>query len=139
MQACSILLVQDNPGDAHLLKYGVELTKVPHKLYVVSHGREALDFLYRRHAHRDAPRPDLVVMDTNLPYVNGLEVVRQMKADEALLEIPVVLLSGSDTDALRAYKLHANCYVRKPSDLDMYVEAVRMIVEFWCGLVQLPS
>jgi CheY-like chemotaxis protein len=134
-----ILLAEDSPDDVRLFEYALEHSTVPHTLHVVQDGQDALDFLYRRYPHEGAHRPDVIMMDTNLAKVSGMDVLRQVKADEELLEIPVVVLSGSDTDARRVYKLHANCYVRKPSDLDTYIEAVKMIAGFWCGLVQLPK
>jgi two-component system, chemotaxis family, response regulator Rcp1 len=135
-----ILLVEDNPGDADLAREAMENSKIRNTLSVVVDGLEALDFLYRRGKYADAPRPDLILLDLNLPKKNGREVLAEIKCDEDLKRIPVVILTASkdEEDILKSYNLHANCYITKPIDLHQFVRVVRAIEDFWLTIVKLP-
>lgn len=135
-----ILLVEDNPGDVRLTEEALKEGKLVNRLHVVEDGVAALEFL-RRHAAIDDPtRPDLILLDLNLPRKDGREVLAEIKADEALRRIPVVILttSSSDEDIQRSYSLHANCYVTKPVDLDQFLHVVESIHDFWFTVVKLP-
>jgi len=136
-----VLLVEDDPGDVLLIREAFEYNKVHNTLHVASDGVEALDFLYRRDGHEDAPRPDLVLLDLNLPRKDGREVLEEVKADEDLRTIPIVVLTTSEAeeDILRSYHLHANAYVTKPVDFDRFIEVVRQIDEFFVSVVKLPK
>jgi chemotaxis family two-component system response regulator Rcp1 len=135
-----ILLVEDNPGDALLARECFGHATVPIHLSVVPDGEAALDFLYRRGAYAAAPRPDLVLLDLNLPGKNGHEVLAEIKADAQLRCIPVIVLSSSqaEQDIQQCYTLHANCYVTKPVSLEQFLRVVRAIEDFWLTVVQLP-
>jgi two-component system, chemotaxis family, response regulator Rcp1 len=135
-----ILLVEDNPGDVRLTEEALKEGKFLNRLHVVQDGVAALDFLHRRGAYADAVRPDLVLLDLNLPRKDGREVLAEIKSDEDLRRIPVVILttSSSDEDILRSYNLHANCYVTKPVDLDQFIRVVGSIHDFWFSVVKLP-
>jgi two-component system, chemotaxis family, response regulator Rcp1 len=136
-----ILLVEDNPGDVDLVREAVEHNKVCNELHVVTDGVEALAFLRRQGEFADAPRPDLILLDLNLPRKDGREVLAEIKADEQLKRIPVVVLTTSkqEEDILKAYNLNANCYVTKPLDLDQFLHVVKSIDSFWLGIVALPT
>jgi CheY-like chemotaxis protein len=136
-----VLLVEDDPGDVVLIKEAFEFNKVRNALHTVADGVEALDFLYRRGAHADAPRPDLVLLDLNLPRKDGREVLGEVKADPDLRTIPVVVLTTSEAeeDIFRSYDLHANAYVTKPVDFDRFIEVVRLIDDFFVTVVKLPG
>jgi CheY-like chemotaxis protein len=136
-----VLLVEDDPGDVVLIKEAFEYNKVHNSLHVVSDGVEALDFLYRRDGHEGAPRPDLVLLDLNLPRKDGREVLEEVKADPGMRTIPIVVLTTSEAeeDILRSYDLHANAYVTKPVDFDRFIEVVRMIDDFFVTVVKLPT
>lgn len=135
-----ILLVEDNPGDVRLTREALREGKVRNNLYVVSDGVEALEFLRRQGQHTDAARPDLILLDLNLPRKDGREVLQDIKSDPALRHIPVVVLTSSqaDQDIIRAYDLHANCYVTKPVDFEQFIHVVRTIENFWFSIVKLP-
>ena len=135
-----ILMVEDNPGDVRLTKEALKDAKVSNTLHVVEDGVAALDFLYRRGEYATAPRPDLVLLDLNLPKKNGREVLEEVKQDPQLKMIPVVILTTSqaEEDVLRAYSLHANCYITKPVDFSKFIKIVRTIEEFWLTVVTLP-
>jgi chemotaxis family two-component system response regulator Rcp1 len=135
-----ILLVEDNPGDVRLTIEALKEAKVLNKLTTVSDGVEALDYLKRRNKYTDATRPDLVLLDLNLPKKDGREVLAEIKSDSELKRIPVVILTTSkaETDILKAYNLHANCYVTKPVDLDQFLIVVKSIEDFWLTVVRLP-
>jgi CheY-like chemotaxis protein len=135
-----VLLVEDDPGDVMLVREAFEDNKVLNRLHVVSDGVDALRFVRREGEFAGAPRPDLILLDLNLPRMDGREVLAALKSDEALLHIPVVVLttSGLDEDVLRSYKLHANAYVTKPVDFDRFIEVVRRIDEFFVSVVKLP-
>ena len=137
----NILLVEDNPGDVRLTIEALREGKVHNNLHVVGDGVEALAFLHREGEHRDAPLPDLVLLDLNLPKKDGREVLAEIKADPDLRRIPVVVLttSNAEQDVLRSYDLHANCYITKPVDLDQFIKVVRTIEDFWLAVVTLPT
>ncbi|MGW3819174.1 response regulator [Streptomyces sp. NPDC005046] len=135
-----VLLVEDDPGDELMTREAFEDNKIGNTLHVVRDGEEALDFLYRRGAHAEAPQPDLILLDLNLPKYDGRQVLEKIKSDPALSHIPVVVLttSAAEEDILRSYKLHANAYVTKPVDLDQFIAAVRQIDDFFVQVVRLP-
>ncbi|NJQ00355.1 response regulator [Streptomyces zingiberis] len=135
-----VLLVEDDPGDVLMTREAFE-DKIGNTLHVVQDGEEALDFLYQRGAHGEAPRPDLILLDLNLPKYDGRQVLEQIKSDSELSTIPVVVLttSAAEEDILRSYKLHANAYVTKPVDLDSFISAIRQIDEFFLTVVRLPN
>src|SRR4051812_37480524 len=135
------LLVEDNEADIRLTREVFADGRVLNKLNVVRDGEEAMAFLKRRHPYEDAPRPDLVLLDLNLPRKDGREVLAEMKNDEELRRIPVVILTTSraDADVVRTYELHANCYIVKPVELSQFVAVVRSIEDFWLTLVRLPT
>ncbi|MHB1533613.1 MAG: response regulator [Acidimicrobiales bacterium] len=135
-----ILLVEDDPGDVMITTEALEQTERLHELHTVGDGEEALHFLRREGIYRKAPRPDLVLLDLNLPRVDGREVLAQVKEDPDLRSIPVVILSTSeaDEDILRSYQLHANAYVSKPVDFDSFLTTVRQIDEFFLTVARLP-
>jgi CheY-like chemotaxis protein len=135
-----ILLVEDDPGDVLITQEALSASKLLHTLEVVDDGEEALDFLHQRGQHAQAARPDLVLLDLNLPRINGREVLAEVKADESLRRIPVVVLTTSDAeeDVLRSYDLHANAYVCKPVDFDQFHHVIRTIDEFFLAVARLP-
>ena len=135
-----ILLVEDNPGDVRLTMEALKEAKVINNLTVLKDGEEALSYLRRQGSYAQAKRPHLILLDLNLPRKDGREVLAQIKADEALKRIPVVVLTTSqdEQDVLRSYNLHANCYITKPVDLDQFITVVRTIEDFWLGIVVLP-
>jgi CheY-like chemotaxis protein len=135
-----VLLVEDNPGDVRLTREALKEVSTRTRLSVAQDGAEALQFLRREGRHAGAPRPDVILLDLNLPRRDGREVLAEVKGDPALLTIPVVILTSSDADrdVAAAYALHANCYVTKPTDLDEYIGVLRAIEHFWFGVAQLP-
>jgi chemotaxis family two-component system response regulator Rcp1 len=135
-----ILLVEDNPGDADLAREALEGGKLNNKLFVVGDGEAAMDFLHKSGAYAQMPRPDLILLDLNLPRKDGREVLADIKADMDLKRIPVVILttSQSEEDVLKSYNLHANCYITKPIDLGQFIRVVRSIEDFWLSIVVLP-
>ncbi len=136
-----ILLVEDNLGDARLTQEALKEGKVRNNLHHARDGVEAMAFLRRDGANADAPRPDLVLLDLNLPRKDGREVLGEMKEDPDLRLIPVVVLTTSEAeqDVLRTYELRANCYITKPVDLEKFITIVRSIEDFWLTIVRLPS
>jgi two-component system, chemotaxis family, response regulator Rcp1 len=136
-----ILLVEDSPGDVRLTREALKDGKVRNNLHVVIDGVEALGFLRREGRFADAVRPDLILLDLNLPRKDGREVLTEIKLDPELAIIPVVVLTTSqaEQDILRAYRLHANCYVTKPVDLDQFIKVVQSIEDFWLTIVKLPT
>ncbi|SFB69936.1 Response regulator receiver domain-containing protein [Halobiforma haloterrestris] len=136
-----ILLVEDNPGDVRLTREAFEAARIESDLYVVSDGAEALEFLEQRGEYEDAPRPDLVLLDLNLPRASGEEVLTELKDDPELRTIPVIVLTSSraEEDIVRSYELHANAYLTKPVDPDEFIETIRAFEEFWFTVVHLPS
>jgi CheY-like chemotaxis protein len=135
-----LLLVEDNAGDVELTREALDEAKVRNRLHVVSDGVEALAFLRREGPYHTAPRPDLVLLDLNLPRMDGREVLAEIKADPMLRTIPAVVLTTSEAerDILSAYRLHANAYIVKPVDLDQFLGVVRSIEGFWLAVVKLP-
>ena len=140
MKPIEILLVEDNPGDVDLTREALEIGKLNNILHVVDDGEEAMAFLRREGQYAKTSRPDLVLLDLNLPRKNGREVLAEIKSDENLKRIPVVILTTSkaEEDILKTYNLHANCYVTKPIDLDQFSKVVHAIEEFWLTIVKLP-
>jgi two-component system, chemotaxis family, response regulator Rcp1 len=136
-----ILLVEDNPGDVRLTQEAMKEGKVLNRLSVASDGVEALDFLRQKGKYAGAPRPDLILLDLNLPKKDGRQVLAEIKEDPLLKRIPVVILTTSEAeqDVLKTYELHANCYLTKPVDLGQFLQVVRLITDFWLSLVKLPS
>ena len=135
-----ILMVEDNPGDVRLTQEALKESKVRNKMHVVGDGVEALAFLRREGQYAYAPRPDLILLDLNLPRKNGSEVLTEIKEDPDLRRIPVVILtiSQAEEDILKTYDLHANCYITKPVDLDQFLKVVKSIEDFWFSIVKLP-
>ena len=140
VEVIDVLLVEDDPGDVLLIREAFEDNKVHNRLHVVSDGVEAIDFLRKEGENGQAPTPDLILLDLNLPRMDGREVLAEIKADEDLRQIPVVVLTTSkaEEDVLRSYKLHANAYVTKPVDFDRFIEVVRQIDDFFVTVVKLP-
>jgi two-component system response regulator len=136
-----ILLVEDNQADARLTKEAMKEAKVRNTIWHVIDGVEALAFLRREGRYADVPRPDLILLDLNMPRKDGREVLAALKADDRFKRIPVVVLTSSEAeeDILKAYNLCANCYVTKPVDLDQFLKVVRAIEEFWLTIVKLPA
>jgi two-component system, chemotaxis family, response regulator Rcp1 len=136
----NILLVEDSPTDIDLTREGLEMGKLANNLTVLEDGQQALDFLRRKGAYSDAERPDLILLDLNLPGKDGREVLEEIKNDPELMSIPVVVLTSSkaEEDIARSYKLHANCYISKPVNFSRFVEVVKGIEDFWFSIVKLP-
>jgi CheY-like chemotaxis protein len=137
----NILLVEDNPGDVRLTKEAFKEAKVNNNLHIVSDGVEAMDFLRRKGKYIGAPRPDIILLDLNMPKKNGREVLAEIKADPDLMRIPVLVLtiSQAEEDILKSYNLHANCYIQKPVDINKFIDVVKSIEGFWLTIVKLPS
>ncbi|HTJ56721.1 MAG TPA: response regulator [Devosiaceae bacterium] len=135
-----VLLVEDNPADIRLTREGLKEAKVANVLNAVMDGRKALDYLHRRGDYKNACKPDVVILDLNLPGMDGREVLRQMKADPVLRLIPVVIMTSSEaeTDIMKAYELYANCFITKPLDLTTFLQVVHAIDDFWFTVVKLP-
>lgn len=140
-RAIEILLIEDDPGDELITREAFEHNKLKNNLNVAHDGEEGLDYLYKRGRFEDAVRPDLILLDLNLPKYDGRHVLEQIKSDPDLARIPVVVLttSSAEEDILRSYQLHANAYVTKPVDLDQFINAVRQIDEFFIQVVRLPG
>ena len=134
-----ILLVEDNPGDIRLTQEAFKESSLDIQMDVVTDGEMALDFLFKKGRYADATKPDVVLLDLNLPKKNGIEVLKEVKADETLKRIPVIVLTTSDADhdISKAYGLHANCYILKPVDFDDFAKVIRLIESFWFNAVQL--
>jgi CheY-like chemotaxis protein len=141
IKVIDVLLVEDDPGDVLMTKEAFEHYKIRNKLHVVSDGEQAVQFLRKEGEYADAVRPDLILLDLNLPRVDGREVLAQVKGDDELRSIPVVVLTTSEAeeDILRSYHLHANAYVTKPVDFDRFLDVVRKIDEFFVTVVKLPG
>jgi len=135
-----ILLVEDNPGDVRLTREALKDARVINNLQVAADGVEAMAFLKRQGGYENAIRPDLILLDLNLPKKDGREVLSEIKADTSLRRIPVVILTTSkaEEDVLRTYDLHANCYITKPVDLEKFIEVISAIEDFWLSIVILP-
>lgn len=135
-----ILLVEDEPGDAYLTTEALKAAKIINRVHVVEDGIEAMAFLHREAPHACAPRPDLILLDLNLPRKDGRQVLAEIKGNPSLSAIPVVVLttSSADDDVLRSYSLHANCFITKPVGLEQFMAVVRATQEFWLGIVRMP-
>jgi CheY-like chemotaxis protein len=135
-----ILLVEDNPGDARLARESLKDSKIRNNITVARDGIEAMEFLRHQGAHADAPRPDLILLDLNLPRKDGREVLAEIKADPEFKRIPVVILtiSKDEEDVIKTYNLHANCFITKPIDLQQFLKVVKAIEDFWLTIVKLP-
>jgi len=138
--SAKILLVEDNPGDIRLTREALKEGKILNDLSVVGDGAEALAFLRREGGYAQAAKPDLILLDLNLPKRDGREVLEEIKRDDDLKKIPVVVLttSAAEQDILEAYDLHANCYITKPVDLGQFIKVVQLIEDFWLTIVKLP-
>ena len=139
-RSINILLVEDNPGDVRLAQEGMKESKMLNKMHVVKDGVEAMAFLRHEGPYSDAPQPDLILLDLNLPKKDGRVVLTEIKSDEDLKRIPVVILttSRSEEDILKTYDHHANCYITKPIDFDQFMNVVNSIDTFWLNIVMLP-
>jgi len=135
-----ILLVEDNPGDVRLTEEALKEGKVLNNIHLANDGVEAVSFLQKEGKYTDAVRPDLILLDLNLPKKDGREVLMEIKKDEALRRIPVVVLTTSmaEEDIIRTYDYHANCYITKPVDFDQFIKVVKSIEDFWLSVVKLP-
>lgn len=141
MKQVHILLVEDNEGDILLTTEALEEGKIANDLSVVKNGKDALDFIFQRGVFKDVKKPDLILLDINLPLKNGHEVLEVIKTDDKTKHIPVIMLttSSSENDIKLAYKHHANCYITKPVEVDDFLKAVATIEDFWFNLVLLPK
>ncbi len=137
----NILLVEDSPSDVELVRQAFDVNKVFNNIYVTENGVDALDFLYKRGKFGDVPRPNLILLDLNLPKKDGREVLAEIKADSSLKLIPVVVLttSAAEQDILSSYQLQANCYITKPVDLEQFTAIILSIECFWLTVVKLPE
>lgn len=135
------LLVEDNPGDVRLTQEALKSHKVQNNLHVVTDGEQAMAFLRRQGKYADAPRPDIILLDLNLPKKDGREVLAEIKSDSSLKTIPVVIITSSEAeqDVIKSYNLNANCYVTKPVNLDQFIKVVQSINDFWLTIVKLPG
>ena len=140
-RAVEILLVEDNPGDVELVRMALGENKISNNLHVAEDGGQAMVFLRREAEYADTPRPDLILLDLNLPVMDGRKVLSEIKEDDDLKCIPVVILTSSkaEEDVNKSYALHANCYITKPVQLEQFVEIVRSIKYFWFTIVKLPD
>ncbi|MDY6964709.1 MAG: response regulator [Halobacteriota archaeon] len=136
-----ILLVEDNPGDVRLTQEAFKEGKLRNGLHVVGDGVEAMAFLHRKGEYAGVPSPDIILLDLNMPNKDGREVLAEVKADEELRHIPVVILTTSkaEEDILKTYNLHANCYITKPVDMEQFIRVVKLIENFWFTVVKLPG
>lgn len=136
-----ILLVEDNPGDARLVQKAFEMGRLANRIFHVPDGEEALDFLFHRGKYPDALRPDIIMLDLNMPGIDGREVLSIIKANPDLMTIPVIIMttSAAERDILESYKLHVNCYITKPVQVQDFLNVVKTIDEFWIGVVCLPG
>ena len=136
-----VLLVEDSLPDIELTLEALEEAKLANEVHVVRDGAEALDFVHRRGGHEQAPRPDLIILDLNLPKLSGQEVLEHLKTHAELRRIPIAVLttSAAEVDVVRSYDLGANCYLTKPVDVDQFLKIVQSIEDFWFGVVRLPA
>ncbi len=141
MKGIHILLVEDNEGDILLTTEALEERKIINKISVAKDGKEALDFIFKEGAYKNATTPDLILLDVNLPKKSGHEVLQVIKSDDRTAHIPVIMLttSSSETDINLSYKHHANCYITKPVEVDDFLEAISGIEDFWLNIVKLPT
>lgn len=135
-----LLVVEDNPGDARLTREVLNNNGISSNLYIVNDGVEAMEFLRNKGKFVKSPKPDLIIMDLNLPRKDGREVLAEIKVDEDLKHIPIVIMtiSQAEDDILKSYKLHANCFITKPIDLNHFIKVIKSIEEFWFSVVKLP-
>ena len=135
-----ILLVEDNPGDARLALESLKESKIRNTIHWVQDGLEAMKFMHRQGSYENAPRADLILLDLNMPKMDGREVLAEIKSDDDLKRIPVVIftISKAEEDILKAYDLHTNCYITKPLDLDRFLKVIQSIEDFWLTIVRLP-
>ncbi|HEX2920039.1 MAG TPA: response regulator [Bacteroidales bacterium] len=140
LDSMDILIVEDNPGDARLIREVLNDNKVYSSLHIVNDGVEAMSFLHNTGKYSEMPKPDLIILDLNLPKKDGREVLAELKADDELMHIPVVIMtiSQAEEDILKTYKLHANCYIAKPIDLNEFIKVIKSIEDFWFSIVKLP-
>jgi len=140
VQPIDILLVEDNPADVRLTQEALKEEKILNQLHVVGDGVEAMAFLRKEGRYAKAPRPDLILLDLNLPKKDGREVLKEVKSDPTLKTIPVVVLtiSKAEEDIFKAYNLHANCYITKPVDLSQFLKVAKSVQDFWLTMVKLP-
>jgi two-component system, chemotaxis family, response regulator Rcp1 len=140
LNSIDILVVEDNPGDARLIKEVLHDNKIFSSLWTVSDGIEAMKFLHHEEKYKTFPRPDLIILDLNLPKKDGREVLAEIKSDEELRHIPIVIMtiSQAEEDILESYNLHANCFITKPIDLNQFIKVVKSIEDFWFSIVKLP-
>ena len=141
VRTVDVLLVEDDPGDVLMTQEAFSEYKLRNRLHVVSNGVDAMKFLRKENGYSDSPTPDLILLDLNLPRMDGREVLAAVKADDALRQIPIVVLTTSEAeeDVLRSYALHANAYVTKPVDFERFIEVVRQIDDFFVSVVRLPT
>ncbi len=141
MRTIRILLVEDNPGDIRLTQEALKSGKILYDLQVVKDGRQALDFLYRQGEYAGAFTPDLILLDLNLPIINGREVLAEVKSDPNLKQIPVIIMttSSDERDVSDTYAHDANCYITKPFDFDQFINVIKLIDNFWLSIVKLPE
>ncbi|HXC92849.1 MAG TPA: response regulator [Geobacteraceae bacterium] len=141
LRPINILLVEDNPGDVDLAREALGMGKLHNSLHVVQDGMAAMDFLRKAGKYAASPRPDLIILDLNLPKKDGRQVLAEIKEDESLKRIPVVILttSSAEEDVLKTYNLHANCFITKPIDIRQFLRVVQSIEEFWLSIVLLPN
>ncbi len=135
-----ILMVEDNPGDVKLTEIALQKGRILNKMYIAEDGEEAMIFLHNQGKWVDAPKPDLILLDLNLPRKNGLEVLKEIKSDNELKRIPVIILTTSkaEEDIVKSYDNHANCFISKPVDVNQFIDIVRTIHDFWITIVSLP-
>jgi CheY-like chemotaxis protein len=136
-----ILMIEDNPGDARLAREALKEGNILNTLYVMKDGREGLDFLYRRGRYLNVPKPDIILLDLNLPGLDGRQVLQEIKSNDSLKLIPVIVLTSSaaEEDILKSYDLHANCYIVKPVDFEKFTQIVKQLEDFWFSVVKLPT
>jgi two-component system, chemotaxis family, response regulator Rcp1 len=139
-KVADILIVEDNPGDARLIREVLNSNKIFTSLHIVKDGVEAMEFLRNEGKFKSAPKPDLIILDLNLPRKDGREVLSEIKSDPDLKHIPTVIMtiSQAEEDILKSYNLHANCYITKPIDLNQFIKVVKSIEDFWFTIVKLP-
>ena len=140
LKPVDILLVEDNAGDAVLVQRAFELGRISNRIFTVSDGEEAIAFLKNQGIHNEAPRPDLIILDLNMPGMDGREALAEIKADPNLLSIPVIVMTSSDDerDIDNSYKLHVNCYIRKPVLVREFLDTIKAIDYFWISIASLP-
>ena len=139
-KAVEILLIEDNPGDVRLTVEALKESKIINNLNVVDDGIEALSYLQKEGIYKDKPRPDLIILDLNLPKKDGREVLGEIKSEDSLKQIPIVILTTSEAeeDIIKSYELHANCYITKPVNMEQFIKVVKSVSDFWFSIVMLP-